>query len=54
MVKVRCIIHLYCLAVQAGFFSDVVECSTIDRRVPGSILARDMVFLESVTFTQMF
>ena len=23
---VRNIIHLYCLAVQAGFYSDVVEC----------------------------
>ena len=23
---VRYIIHLYCLAVQAGFYSDVVEC----------------------------
>ena len=34
---VRYIIHLYCLAVQAGFYSDVVECLTVDRRVPGSI-----------------
>ena len=25
-VLVRYIIHLYCLAVQAGFYSDVVEC----------------------------
>ena len=39
-------IHLYCLAVQAGFYSDVVECLTVDRRVPGSILGRDMeIFL---------
>ena len=39
-------IHLYCLAVQAGFYSDVVECSTLDRRVPGSILGRGMeIFL---------
>ena len=22
-------IHLYCLAVQAGFYSDVVECSPV-------------------------
>ena len=36
-------IHLYCLAVQACFYRDVVECSTIDRRVPGSILGRGMV-----------
>ena len=26
-------IHLYCLAVQAGFYRDVVECSLQDRRV---------------------
>ena len=24
--RFRYIIHLYCLAVQAGFYSDVVEC----------------------------
>ena len=41
-VKVRYIIHLYCLAVQAGFYSDVVECSTIDQKVPGSILRQGM------------
>ena len=35
-------IHLYCLAVQAGFYGDVGECPTIDRRVPGSILGQDM------------
>ena len=39
---VRYLIHLYCLAVQAGFYSDVVECSTLDRRVPGSILGRNI------------
>ena len=39
-------IHLYCLAVQAGFYSDVVECSPQDGKVPGSILGRDMeIFL---------
>ena len=42
-------IHLYCLAVHAGFYSDVVECETIDRKVPDSILGRGMDFLESVT-----
>ena len=36
------IIHLYCLAVQAGIYSDVVECSTLDQRVPGLILTRGM------------
>ena len=36
-VLVRYIIHLYCLALQAGFYSDVVECLTVDRRVLGSI-----------------
>ena len=25
----RYILHLYCLAVQAGFYSDVVECRTL-------------------------
>ena len=44
----RYIIHLYCLAVQAGFYSDVVECSTIDRKVSGSILGREMeIFFKS-------
>ena len=38
-------IHLYCLAVQAGFYSDVVEGSTIDRWVPGSILSRGIKVL---------
>ena len=38
---VRYIIHLYCLVVQAGFYSDVVECSTIDRKVPGSSFGRE-------------
>ena len=34
-MKREYIIHLYCLAVQAGFYSDVVESSTIDRKVLG-------------------
>ena len=38
----RYIMHLYCFAVQADFSSDVVECSTLDRRVPGSIIGRGM------------
>ena len=42
-------IHLYCPAVQAGFYSDVVECETIDRKVPDSINGWGMGFLESVT-----
>ena len=37
----RYIIHLYCLAVQDGFYIDVVECSPLDRKVLGSILGRD-------------
>ena len=41
-VLVRYIIHLYCLAVQAGFYSDVVQCSPQGRKVPGSILGRGM------------
>ena len=32
--------HLYCLAVQAGFYSDAVECWIFVRRVAGSILGR--------------
>ena len=36
----RYITHLYCLAVQAGFYSDVVECRIFVRRVAGSILGR--------------
>ena len=45
-VLVKYILHLYCLAVQVGFYSDMVECSTLDRRVPGSILIRGMeIFL---------
>ena len=35
-------IHLYYLAVQAGFYSDVIECSPQNRRVPGSILGWGM------------
>ena len=41
-VLVRYIIHLYCLVVQAGFYSDVVESLTLDRRVLGSILTWGM------------
>ena len=29
-VQVRYIIHLYCLAVQASFYSNVVECYSSD------------------------
>ena len=36
----RYIAHLYCLAVQAGFYSDAVECWIFVRRVAGSILGR--------------
>ena len=38
--SVRYIAQLYCLAVQAGFYSDAVECWTFVRRVAGSILSR--------------
>ena len=34
------IAHLYCLAVQAGFRSDAVECWSFVWRVRGSILGR--------------
>ena len=36
----RYITHLYCLAVQAGFYSDAVECWIFVGRVAGSILSR--------------
>ena len=26
----RFIIHFYCLAIEAGFYSDVVECLSVD------------------------
>ena len=29
VTRYRYMIHLYCLAVQAGFYSDVVECRTL-------------------------
>ena len=35
---------MYCLAVQAGFYSDVVECSTTDRGVHGSTSAGTLRF----------
>ena len=31
--SLRYIIHLYCLAEQAGFYSNMVECSPLDGRV---------------------
>ena len=43
-VSVRYIIHLYCLEVHADLYSDMVECSTLDRRVPGSILRGMEIF----------
>ena len=43
-------IHMHCLAVKAGFYSDVVEGETIDRKVLRSILGWGMeIFYESVT-----
>ena len=36
------IIHLYFSTIKAGFYSDVVECSPQDRKVPGSILCLSM------------
>ena len=39
--NVRYNTHLYCLAVQAGFYSDAVECLTATQEDPGSILGRD-------------
>ena len=36
-VSDRYIIYLSCLAVKAGFYSDVVKCSTLTLRFSGSI-----------------
>ena len=33
---------LYHVAIKAGFYSDVVECSPQDRKVPSSILSWDI------------
>ena len=44
---VRYMIHLHCLAVQAGFYSDVVECSNLNRKVLGSIPGRGMEIFKS-------
>ena len=45
---VRYSTHLYCLAVQAGFYRDAVECWTFVRRVAGSILSRGKRWLAFV------
>ena len=37
--------------VQAGFYSDVVECQTVDQRFPGSILGQGMSFSSPVAFS---
>ena len=39
--SVRYNTHLYCLAVQAGFYSNAVQCWVFVRRVAGSILNWD-------------
>ena len=46
--------YTYCLAVQAGFYSDVVECWTLDRGVPGSILGRGMEIFLRVRDNRLF
>ena len=43
--NVRYNTHLYCLAVQAGFYSDMVECWLRILEVPGSILGRGKRYL---------
>ena len=47
-VGYRYVAHLYCFAVQAGFYGDVVECLFHRQRVAGSIIGRvktDDIFL---------
>ena len=38
--RVRYNTHLYCLVIQASFYSDAVECLILMRRVAGSIFSR--------------
>ena len=44
-IQVRYIIHLYCLAEQAGFYSNLVECLPLDPKVPS--LAGALRFFKS-------
>ena len=48
----RYIIHLYCLAVQAGFYSDVVECRTLSPadRVRSPVGEKCYFHFSTVTF----
>ena len=45
-------IHLYCLAVQAGFYSDAVECSPVTQvaRVRSPVAALVIRIFSPVTF----
>ena len=48
----RYMIHLYCLAVQAGFYSDVVECRTLspEDQVRSPVGKMSFPFFSPVTF----
>ena len=47
----RYIIHFYCLAVEAGFYSDVVECLPLDPAAQVRFPPRAVgIFLHPVTF----
>ena len=47
----RYITHFYCLAVEAGFYSDVVECLPLDPAVRIQFPPRAVgIFLHPVTF----
>ena len=45
------ITHFYCLAVEAGFYSDVVECLPLDTAAQVRFPPREVgIFLHPVTF----
>ena len=47
----RYITHFYCLAVEAGFYSDVVECLPLDPAAQVRFPPRAVgIFLHAVTF----
>ena len=49
--RYRYITHFYCLAVEAGFYSDVVECLPLDPAAQVRIPPRAVgIFLHPVTF----
>ena len=51
----RYITHFYCLAVEAGFYSDVVECLTLDPAAQVRFPPRAVrIFLHPVTIISLW